>query len=40
VVDPLLRNILGRELKSFEASLKETLSLGDSGDAAVKQYSK
>ena len=40
VVDPLLREVLGRDLKPFEETLKEALSVGDTGDAAVKQYSK
>ena len=40
VVDPFLRDILGRELKPFEESLREALSVAGSGDAAVKQYSK
>lgn len=40
VVDPLLREIIGRDLKPFEVILKEQLSIGDHGDAAVKQYSK
>ena len=40
VIDPLLREILGRDLKPFENTLKEALSIGDTGDEAVKQYSK
>lgn len=40
VVDSLLREILGRDLKPFEDTLKEALSIGDTGDEAVKQYSK
>jgi len=40
VVDPLLRQILGRDLKSFEETLREQLSIGETGEAAVKQYSK
>lgn len=40
VVDPLLREILGRDLRPLELTLREALSIGDTGDAAVKQYSK
>lgn len=41
VVDPLLREILGRDLKPFEETLREALEVsGDAGESAVKQYSK
>ncbi|KAI0820929.1 NmrA-like family protein [Irpex lacteus] len=41
VVDPLLREILGRDLKPFEETLREALGVsGDAGESAVKQYSK
>lgn len=41
VVDPLLKDILGRELKPFEETVKETLgSTGDGGAGAVKEYSR
>ncbi|KAI0090510.1 hypothetical protein BDY19DRAFT_886933, partial [Irpex rosettiformis] len=41
VVDPLLQEILGRELKPFEVTLKEALGVsGDAGESALKQYNK
>ncbi|GJE91500.1 SDR family oxidoreductase [Phanerochaete sordida] len=40
VVDPLLRQILGRDLKTFEETLNEELSISSSSDAAVQRYSK
>ena len=39
-VNPLLKEILGRELKAFETTLKEAFGVDDTGSAAVKQYSK
>ena len=37
VVDPLLREILGRELKPFEDTLKDVLKVsGDAGEAAIR----
>ncbi|PSR81630.1 hypothetical protein PHLCEN_2v6312 [Hermanssonia centrifuga] len=41
VVDPLLREILGRDLTPFEDTLREVLGvMGDGGAAAVKRYNK
>lgn len=39
VVDPLLREILGRELKPLEETLREALNV-DSASAAVDRYNK
>lgn len=38
-VDPLLREILGRELRTLEETLRETLN-GDSEVVAVDRYKK
>lgn len=41
VVDPLLQEILGRELRSFDATVKEVLeATGDGGAAAMKRYNR
>ena len=41
VVDPLLKEILGRELKPFEDTLKDMLQVSsDAGASAIRQYSK
>ena len=39
VVDPLLQTIVGRPLRLFEETLKETYA-ADGGVEAVKQYSR
>ena len=39
-VDPLLQTILGRPLKPFEETVKETYEGTDGGAAAVQQYSR
>lgn len=41
VVDPLLKKILGRDLKPFEETVKEILGVtGEVEDEAVKRYNK
>jgi len=41
VIDPLLRDILGRDLTPFEVTVKEMLGVtGDGGEEAVRQYNK
>lgn len=41
-VDPLLKNLLGRELRPIQETLKEMLDaqLGDGGKAATRRYAK
>ncbi|KAI0918899.1 hypothetical protein AcW1_003576 [Taiwanofungus camphoratus] len=39
-VDPLLREVLGRELKPVEETVREALGAGDAGAGAVEQYAK
>ena len=40
VVDPLLREILGRDLLPFEETVKEMLGVQKAGDEAVERYNK